>query len=66
MDQIILKDLPVFKHKLAAAAINFRWPKLEDLEALQLKEPLKLTAIRAKGVERGVMTAIQLIFQNGI
>ena len=56
----------MFKNALKPEQINFRWPKLEDLEALKLAEPLKLVAIRAKGTMNDKMTAIQLVFENGI
>ena len=46
--------------------VNFRWPKLEDLQALNLTEPLVLAEIRVKGVVDYDLTAIQLVFQNGI
>jgi len=29
---------------------NFRWPTQEDLAALDLTEPLRLTAVRTRGV----------------
>ena len=66
MGKIVLKDLLVFKNPSIGEQDNFRWPNLDDLQALKLKEPLKLTAIRARGEPNSYMTAIQLVFQNGI
>ena len=34
--------------------------------ALKLKKPLKLTHIKAKGIVRDGMSALQLVFENGI
>lgn len=65
IDGIVLKDLPAFKKPLDDSRITFRWPKMEDIQALQLTEPLKLTAIRVRG-EHGLITGIQLVFKNGI
>ena len=56
--------MPCFRDQLSAHEVNFRWPKLEDLQALKL--PLKLKEIRAKGLVNSAMTAIQLVFEGGV
>ena len=61
-----LKDLNNFGNPLAAADINFRWPTKEDLTRLNINEPLILKEVRTKGVQGDDLTAIQLVFQNGI
>ena len=64
--KVSLKDLPFAGgDKPAASDETFRWPTLEDLKALKLSEPLKLTEIRVKGTVGGSLSAIQLVFQNG-
>ena len=64
-----LRDLHHFgKQALdsANAEVTFRWPTSEDLKQLELNEPLKLQAIRTKGALDNPLSAIQLVFQNGI
>ena len=62
MPEVSLEDLPFTRSQTEQ---TFRWPTLEDLKALNLKEPLKLTEIRVKGVD-STLTAIQLVFKNGV
>ena len=64
--QVSLKDLPFTRSQPDANEETFRWPTLEDLKALKLTEPLRLTEIRVKGENQGSLTAIQLVYQNGI
>jgi len=61
-----LKDLSNFGNALTESANNFRWPTEDDLKQLNLLEPLKLKEVRTKGPQNGDLTAIQLVFQNGI
>ena len=39
---------------------------MQDLEKLSLKEPLLLKAVKSKSETGSVLTAIQLVFTNGI
>ena len=61
-----LKDLPFNGVQPDNSKIDFRWPKIEDLKALNLTGPLKLTQIRVKGRVNDDITAIQLVFRDGI
>ena len=42
------------------------WPSVSELEELNLSEPLRLKAVRTKGVLNHELTAIQLVFNNGV
>ena len=57
-EDIQLKDIPNFGTSIHANQYNFRWPTTEDLEKLELDEPLKLKEIRTKGPQNNYMTAI--------
>ena len=60
-----LIDIPNFGNPLKDDKDNFRWaPNLNYLQ--ELGEPLRLTAIRTKGVPNSLNTAIQLVFHNGL
>ena len=64
-----LKDLLHFgTNQFSSQLTTFRWPTAEDLKQLKIAEPLKLQAIITKSASNGLcpLTAIQLVFQNGI
>ena len=42
------------------------WPSISELEELNLSEPLRLKEVRTKGVLNYELTAIQLVFNNGV
>ena len=62
----VLVSLPHFAAARQPAEINFRWPSEADLANLNLTEPPKLVQIRTKGVQNCPMTAIQLVFADGL
>ena len=62
----ILLDLSNFGHKVAKGAFNFRWPTVEDIKNMGLTEPLKLKEIRTRGAQKDSLSAIQLVFTNGV
>ena len=44
---------------------NFDWPSLEQLEAMQLTKPLRMSAIRTRGKPDYLCEGMQLLFDNG-
>ena len=62
----ILLDLGNFGHKVAKGEFNFRWPTVEDIKKMGLTEPLKLKTIRTRGAQKDSLSAIQLVFTNGV
>ena len=44
----------------------FRWPTAKDLKGICQDEPLKLKEIITKAAEGNPLSAIQLVFENGI
>ena len=62
-----LKDLLYFGSlKFPAEKVTFRWPTVEYLKMLNFNEPLKLQAVRTKASQSNFLSAIQLVYQNGI
>lgn len=47
-------------------ASTFRWPTCQLMQNLKLLVPLQLKEIRTKGVPNYALTAIQLVFTNGM
>ena len=58
--------MPNFGDPRPEHANNFLWPTPGDLEQLNLSKPLRLKAIKTKGVPNVYLTAIQLVFEDGI
>ena len=55
-------NLPYFAEYRDADSFHFKWPKVEDLQSMNLNEPLVLKEIRTKGSETNYLKAIQLVF----
>ena len=62
LDENTLRDLPCISEQPDDDDIDFRWPKLEDLQAIQLSRTLKLKEILAKGNVNDDLIGIQLVF----
>ena len=58
--------MPLIGKPCKPKQINYRWPNEKELVELDLHEPLTLTAVNSKGVERSELTGIQLEFLNGL
>ena len=62
-----IRDLARFGQENAANDYDFRWPSIEQLQALNLTKPPKLTEIKTIGISGDDgLCSIQLIFEGGI
>ena len=66
LKNIELNDIPNLGSLQDKKDLNLRWPTQEEFQSMLLTQPLELKAVRTKGMRKGALFAIQLVFENGI